>query len=114
MQTQNQHVCDTTVFSKTAVCIVNVRESFAIFSGITGVNFSPSVITVYFSLHLICVISSICFQIIFEWSLQTSDLDQVREEVVAHSSKQELTRKHSDDGEDVLRFTVCVWITAMP
>uniref|UniRef100_A0A3Q2DEB1 SH3 and cysteine rich domain n=1 Tax=Cyprinodon variegatus TaxID=28743 RepID=A0A3Q2DEB1_CYPVA len=29
----------------------------------------------------------------------TSDLDNVPEEVVAHSSRQELSRKHSDDGE---------------
>lgn len=45
--------------------------------------------------------------------LQTNDLDKVPEEVVAHSSRQELSRKHSDDGECALRYTVCVWIKAM-
>uniref|UniRef100_A0A3B4GWR9 SH3 and cysteine rich domain n=1 Tax=Pundamilia nyererei TaxID=303518 RepID=A0A3B4GWR9_9CICH len=45
----------------------------------------------------------------------TSDLDKVPEEVVAHSSRQELSRKHSDDGEyslmlqkDVLKLNTYV------
>lgn len=33
--------------------------------------------------------------------------------MVAHSSRQELSRKHSDDGEDLTHYTVCIWITAM-
>uniref|UniRef100_A0A667WRW7 SH3 and cysteine rich domain n=1 Tax=Myripristis murdjan TaxID=586833 RepID=A0A667WRW7_9TELE len=35
----------------------------------------------------------------------TSDLDNVPEEAVAHSSRQELSRKHSDEGEYPLRYT---------
>uniref|UniRef100_A0A665UY53 SH3 and cysteine rich domain n=1 Tax=Echeneis naucrates TaxID=173247 RepID=A0A665UY53_ECHNA len=42
----------------------------------------------------------------------TSDLDKVPEEVVAHSSRQELLRKHSDDGnqlqKDILKLNTFV------
>uniref|UniRef100_A0A3Q2TXD1 SH3 and cysteine rich domain n=1 Tax=Fundulus heteroclitus TaxID=8078 RepID=A0A3Q2TXD1_FUNHE len=38
-----------------------------------------------------------------------SDLDNVPEEVVAHSSRQELSRKHSDDGRSLLRYPTCIY-----
>eukprot|EP00064_Thunnus_orientalis_P016895 superscaffoldBa00003451_g16968 len=44
---------------------------------------------------------------------KTTDLDKVPEEVVAHSSRQELSRKHSDDGEYPSQHTVCIWIKAI-
>lgn len=46
------------------------------------------------------------FTRLYHHFLQASDLDNVPEEVVAHSSRQELTRKHSDDGEELFQQTV--------